>query len=93
MFDRPEVRVALPGLIADTVADPELHKLMIARLAGNLTAFESRFGQRRREDELPLLAEVVRDERFVKGDVDTSFLDRFMAERIVRRRALAETES
>lgn len=40
---------------------------------------------------LPLLAEVVRDERFVKGDVDTSFLDRFMAERIVRRRALAET--
>ena len=59
MFDRPEVRVALPGLIADTVADPELHKLMIARLAGNLTAFESRFGQRRRDDELPLLAEVV----------------------------------
>ncbi|MCK5756008.1 MAG: TetR family transcriptional regulator, partial [Mycobacterium sp.] len=41
-------------------ADPELHKLMIARLAGNLTAFESRFGQRRRvDDELPLLAEVV----------------------------------
>ena len=60
MFDRPEVRVALPGLIADTVADPELHKLMIARLAGNLSAFESRFGQRRRDDdELPLLAEVV----------------------------------
>ena len=59
MFDMPEVRVALPGLIADTVADPELHKLMIARLAGNLTAFESRFGQRRRDDELPLLAEVV----------------------------------
>ena len=59
MFDRPEVRVALPGLIADTVADRELHKLMIARLAGNLTAFESRFGQRRRDDELPLLAEVV----------------------------------
>ncbi|PRC59630.1 TetR family transcriptional regulator, partial [Mycobacterium sp. ITM-2017-0098] len=24
MFDRPEVRVALPGLIADTVADPEV---------------------------------------------------------------------
>ncbi|WP_283634493.1 TetR-like C-terminal domain-containing protein [Mycolicibacterium poriferae] len=59
MFDRPEVRVALPGLIADTVADRELHKLMIARLAGNLSAFESRFGQRRRDDELPLLAEVV----------------------------------
>ena len=58
MFDRPEVRVALPGLIADTVADRELHKLMIARLAGNLSAFESRFGQRRRDDdELPLLAE------------------------------------
>ena len=42
---------------------------------------------------LPLLAEVVRDERFVKGDVDTNFLDRFMAERIVRRRAQAETGS
>ena len=60
MFDRPEVRVALPGLIADTVADPELHAKMIARLAGNLTAFESHFGQRRRvDDELPMLAEVV----------------------------------
>ena len=42
---------------------------------------------------LPLLAEVVRDERFVKGDVDTSFLDRFMAERIVRSRAQAEAGS
>ncbi|MBO0676538.1 TetR family transcriptional regulator [Mycolicibacterium sp. S2-37] len=60
MFDRPEVRVALPGLIADTVADPELHRLMTARLAGNLTAFESRFGQERRGgDDLPMLAEVV----------------------------------
>jgi AcrR family transcriptional regulator len=59
-FDRPEVRVALPGLIADTVADPELHSMMIARLAGNLGAFESRFGQERRgDDELPMLAEVV----------------------------------
>ncbi|PRC45991.1 TetR family transcriptional regulator, partial [Mycobacterium sp. ITM-2017-0098] len=60
MFDRPEVRVALPGLIADTVADPEVHSMMIARLTGNLTAFENRFGQERRDDdELPLLAEVV----------------------------------
>lgn len=60
MLDRPEVRVALPGLIADTVADPELHQLMIARLAGNLADFEVHFGQRRREDDtLPLLAEVV----------------------------------
>ena len=59
-FDRPEVRAALPGLIADTVADPELHATMIARLAGNLTAFESHFGQERRDDdELPMLAEVV----------------------------------
>jgi AcrR family transcriptional regulator len=59
-FDRPEVRVTLPGLIADTVADPELHAMMIERLAGNLTAFESRFGQERRDDdELPMLAEVV----------------------------------
>jgi AcrR family transcriptional regulator len=60
MFDRPEVRVALPGLIADTVADPELHSMMIARLAGNLGEFETRFGQGRRgDDELPMLAEVV----------------------------------
>ncbi|WP_028463202.1 TetR-like C-terminal domain-containing protein [Nocardia sp. 348MFTsu5.1] len=60
MFDRPEVRLALPGLIADTVADPELHNMMIARLAGNLTAFESRFGQERRDDDqLPMLVEVV----------------------------------
>ncbi|GAA1713172.1 TetR-like C-terminal domain-containing protein [Dietzia cercidiphylli] len=60
MFDRPEVRVALPGLIADTVADPVVHDQMIARLAGNLTAFESRFGRSRRgDDQLPMLAEVV----------------------------------
>lgn len=60
IFDRPEVRVALPGLIADTVADPEVHAMMTARLAGNLAAFESRFGQERRgEGELPMLAEVV----------------------------------
>jgi len=60
IFDRPEVRVALPGLIADTVADPDVHAMMTARLAGNLAAFESRFGQERRGDgELPMLAEVV----------------------------------
>ncbi|MBB2993066.1 AcrR family transcriptional regulator [Mycolicibacterium iranicum] len=60
MFDRPEVRVALPGLIADTVADPDLHAMMIARLAGNLAEFETRIGQERRGgDELPMLAEVV----------------------------------
>lgn len=60
MFDRPEVRVALPGLIADTVADPRLHDQMITRLAGNLPAFETRFGHPRRGgDQLPMLAEVV----------------------------------
>jgi acetyl-CoA carboxylase biotin carboxylase subunit len=32
---------------------------------------------------IPFLLEVARDERFIKGQVDTSFLDRFMAERIV----------
>src|SRR5688572_14952982 len=30
---------------------------------------------------IPFLAEVVMDPRFIKGDVDTSFLERFMAER------------
>ncbi|MGX1599081.1 TetR family transcriptional regulator [Dietzia maris] len=60
LFDRPEVRVALPGLIADTVADADLHARMIARLAGDLPAFESRFGRARRSDDhLPVLAEVV----------------------------------
>lgn len=60
IFDRPEVRAALPGLIADTVADPSLHRRMIARLSGNLPEFESRFGQSRHQhDELPMLAEVV----------------------------------
>lgn len=60
LFDRPEVRVALPGLIADTVADPQSHARMIARLAGDLSAFESKFGQARRNgDTLPVLAEVV----------------------------------
>ena len=29
MFDRPEVRVALPGLIADTVADPDVHNICL----------------------------------------------------------------
>ncbi|AFA72346.1 transcriptional regulator, TetR family [Gordonia polyisoprenivorans VH2] len=60
MFNRPEVRVALPGLIADTVASPDVHARMTERLAGDLTAFESRFGQGRRDDDrLPMLAEVV----------------------------------
>ncbi|MCX6470281.1 MAG: TetR-like C-terminal domain-containing protein [Corynebacteriales bacterium] len=60
MFDKPYVRVALPGLIADTVADHDVHAMMISRLAGNLTAFESRFGRGRRpDDRLPMLAEVV----------------------------------
>jgi len=60
MFDSPEVRVALPGLIADTVAAPDVHSMMISRLAGDLTAFETRFGQERRaDDQLPMLAEVV----------------------------------
>ena len=30
---------------------------------------------------IPFLAEVVRDERFIRGEIDTSFLERFMAER------------
>jgi AcrR family transcriptional regulator len=33
MFSRPEVRIALPGLIADTLANPELHTRMFGRLA------------------------------------------------------------
>jgi len=32
---------------------------------------------------IPFLSEVVRDERFMKGQVDTSFLERFMAERTI----------
>ena len=60
IFDRPEVRVALPGLIADTVADPDLHARMITRLSGNLTAFDTRVGREHREgDHLPVLVEAV----------------------------------
>ena len=33
---------------------------------------------------IPFLAEVAQDECFVKGEVDTSFLERFLAERMVR---------
>lgn len=67
MFDRPEVRVALPALIADTVSDPLVHSKMLSRFAGSLATFRSRFDQQseagddtsREEGELPMLAEVV----------------------------------
>lgn len=60
MFDPPEVRMALPGLIADTIAEPDVHGMMINRFAGNLAAFETRLRlEPRVDDELPLLAEVV----------------------------------
>ncbi|CAN5415944.1 TetR/AcrR family transcriptional regulator [soil metagenome] len=67
MFDRPEVRVALPALIADTVADPDVHSKMISRFADSLATFRTRLD--RHSDlpgddddgggDLPLLAEVV----------------------------------
>lgn len=63
MFDRPEVRVALPALIADTVADPDVHSRMTSRFAGSLATFRTRLdaGSDRGGDDndLPLLAEVV----------------------------------
>jgi AcrR family transcriptional regulator len=63
MFDRPEVRVALPALIADTVADPDVHRAMMSRFAGSLATFRTRIeqqpGKPGDEDNLPLLAEVV----------------------------------
>lgn len=63
MFDRPEVRVALPALIADTVADPDVHSAMTSRFAGSLATFRTRIarGSGRPSDDgvLPLLAEVV----------------------------------
>ena len=63
MFDRPEVRLALPALIADTVADPDVHSAMISRFAGSLTTFRTRIDQDpdlpRDDGDLPLLAEVV----------------------------------
>jgi AcrR family transcriptional regulator len=63
MFDRPEVRVALPALIADTVADPDVHSAMTSRFAGSLATFRTRMAQEsgRPSDDgvLPLLAEVV----------------------------------
>ena len=63
MFDRPEVRLALPALIADTVADPDVHSAMISRFADSLTTFRTRIDQDpdlpRDDGDLPLLAEVV----------------------------------
>ncbi|OYN77097.1 TetR-like C-terminal domain-containing protein [Mycolicibacterium sphagni] len=63
MFDRPEVRAALPALIADTVADPDVHSRMISRFAGSLATFRTRLDQRPNpggdDGDLPLLAEVV----------------------------------
>lgn len=67
MFDRPEVRIALPALIADTVADPDVHSRMTSRFADSLATFRTRMdpgsapGRDVRDDggELPMLAEVV----------------------------------
>ena len=63
MFDRPEVRIALPALIADTVADPDVHSRMISRFADSLATFRKRLDQQsdQRGDSgaLPMLAEVV----------------------------------
>ncbi len=63
MFDRPEVRLALPALIADTVADPDVHSRMISRFAGSLDTFRTRLDQQPHaggdDGDLPLLAEVV----------------------------------
>jgi acetyl-CoA carboxylase biotin carboxylase subunit len=39
---------------------------------------------------IPFLAEVVLDPRFIRGDVDTSFLERFMSERAAARAGSAE---
>lgn len=62
MFDRPEVRVALPALIADTAADPDVHSRMRmpSRFAESLATFRTRIDQQPSDDgDLPLLAEVV----------------------------------
>lgn len=67
MFDRPEVRIALPALIADTVADPDVHRRMTSRFAESLATFRTRMdpgsdpGGDVRDDsgDLPMLAEVV----------------------------------
>ena len=67
MFDRPEVRVALPALIADTVADPDVHSRMTSRFAESLATFRTRLDQQPElssdlssdDGDLPLLAEVV----------------------------------
>ncbi|BBY26975.1 TetR-like C-terminal domain-containing protein [Mycolicibacterium sediminis] len=63
MFDRPEVRMALPALIADTVADPDVHSRMTSRFAESLATFRTRIGAQPGspddDGDLPLLAEVV----------------------------------
>ncbi len=63
MFDRPEVRIALPALIADTVADPNVHGAMTSRFAESLATFRTRIDREPHppsdDGVLPLLAEVV----------------------------------
>jgi len=59
MFDRPEVRIALPALIADTVADPDVHSRMTSRFAESLATFRTRIDLAADDGHLPLLAEVV----------------------------------
>ena len=61
IFDRPEVRSALPALMADTIADQDVHTKMIARFANSLAPFRGRFERRSEatEGDLPMLAEVV----------------------------------
>jgi AcrR family transcriptional regulator len=63
MFDRPEVRIALPALIADTVADPDVHSRMTSRFAESLATFRNRIDPDSDpggdDGDLPMLAEVV----------------------------------
>ncbi len=57
ILSRPEVRIALPGLIADIVGNPGLHARMFDRLAGSLTVVQDVDGIAHRD--LPGLMEAI----------------------------------
>jgi AcrR family transcriptional regulator len=59
VFSRPEVRVALPGVIADTTNNPELHAAMFGRLAAHFSDTSDHENAKLATGDLPQLAEAI----------------------------------
>jgi AcrR family transcriptional regulator len=58
-FSRPEVRIALPGLIADTLANSELHTRMFGRLAERFFAGQGSAVDDAGQHDFPRLIEAI----------------------------------